>query len=71
MTVTKRNVEMFDLLGQHLSRDEALQLYEELAQALGVPAFRLQGCTDRMSHGAHWHGNRQRLYCTGLRFDQT
>lgn len=71
ITVRRRQVELFEICEQNYTREEAIALYRALAQQLGVPAFEVEGCHDRMSHGAHWHGGSQRLYCSGRSQDAT
>lgn len=62
---------MFTVGDQNITREEAMTLYHELSKALGVPEFKTMGCSDRYSHGAHWHGSRSHLYCSGRSQDAT
>lgn len=72
-TVIKRNVEQFQILDHKMERDEAMDLYNELGKALGMPQIKFSGCDDRYSHPPHMRGSRATgfLYCSGRSQDAT
>lgn len=71
IVVSKRTVEVIEVLDQELNRDAAVKLYKALGDVLGMPRFENKGCSDRYSHGPHLHGSNYHLYCRGLAFDRT
>lgn len=55
-----------------LSENDANNLHNDLAEALGKPTLNYKGCGDRMSHGPHmWGTAGNQFLCRGLSYDQT
>lgn len=70
--VRKQTVQQFSIGTLILTEAEAGAIHDKLGELLGRPKVESKGCTDRYSHGPHWHGAGERTYfCSGRAFDAT